>query len=240
MGWGPSFPEPNVLVHAFGYFTNLHMNAPDSMIATIGVLRQIWDIIKGLATLRDFAVSWDHIECVNPALLKQIVKPELRKLALHVSSLDSLVHLVDCFRSAYPMSLVAFQFQTVRHLSYRMARLPTDESDEQAKTWQTANFILERFFDAFRHFSRTLCNIKCLTLGALQPYLDEPLFRTLAQIPRLENLCLEYEVYSRDIRQPYDPTNSSNRSPQQSHPTPVPTLATLKRLTLRYDCGLEL
>ncbi|KAL0072344.1 hypothetical protein AAF712_000107 [Marasmius tenuissimus] len=89
-----------------------------------------------------------------------------------------------------------------------------------------SNSIPVRFLDVFRQFTPSLCNVRCLRLGILLAQLDQALFQILSQIPRLEELCLEYQVYNRGLKRPYNP--------MEFHTTTFSTPTNLKRFTLRY------
>ncbi|KAJ8076415.1 hypothetical protein PM082_000838 [Marasmius tenuissimus] len=222
IGWGvTNLTPPGILIDAFEKFTHLEsvnciVEGQLQIDPALGAIKtqtfsQMWDIIKNLSTIREIVVRWDHIAPVDPALLKQLVKPELLKLTLF-GSFDSVDHLANCFGST-PMALSVLRFRVV---DYRTSGK------------------LDRLIDILGRPTSTLRNLKVLRLGLLDTSLsDETLFRSLAQLPQLEDLCLEYEIDD-ELESPYDPMHS--------YITPIktfPFLTKLRRFTLRYSYFLE-
>ncbi|KAK1232307.1 hypothetical protein PQX77_004558 [Marasmius sp. AFHP31] len=215
--WCANFPHPGVLIHALEQFTNLRSLscrvAGDlseevfSDTITIDTFRRIWEITNDLSGLREFAVRWEHVAHISPALFKQLVKPELHRLTLSLTTVKSIEYLANCFRSTTRMALTTLEIRA-------FAR------------WDMSHSIPVRFLDVFRQFPPSLCNVRFLRLGILLARLDEVLFQTLSQIPRLEELWLEYQVYNRDFKRPYDP--------MEFHTIPFSAPTKLKRFTLRY------
>ncbi|KAJ8076416.1 hypothetical protein PM082_000839 [Marasmius tenuissimus] len=102
-GWS-NVLRPGVLIHALEQFTNLQSlawriagdslsdeNLFDTII--IDALRRIWETINDLSGLREFAVGWEHVAHIGPALFKQLVKPELQKLTLNLTTIKSIEYL---------------------------------------------------------------------------------------------------------------------------------------------------
>ncbi|KAK1232308.1 hypothetical protein PQX77_004559 [Marasmius sp. AFHP31] len=221
LGWYGNFTVPSILIDAFEQFTNLEslkcivqgqLKDPEPGANETRTFSQMWDIIKDISTLREIVVNSDHIAPVNAALLKQLVKPELLDLTLIGSSAASVDHLVDCFGPT-PMALSVLRF---RAIDWRASRK------------------LDRIIDVLGRHTSTLRNLGVLRLGLLDtPLNDETLFRSLAQLPQLKDLCLEYEI-SDDLETPFDPMDS-HIAPFET----VPFLTNLRRFTLRYSCVLE-
>ncbi|KAF9268823.1 hypothetical protein L218DRAFT_954263 [Marasmius fiardii PR-910] len=210
IGWHE--PSSRTLVYTFQHLPNLQsvtlnmtgwISPQDNLNPSI--FAQIFTIIRDLPSLTELVSNW-VIGYPDHSVLTEVLKPGLQKLKL-ISVSNGVIEYFPHWLRVTSNSL------TELHI--------------QAREW--GPHYLSRFFNIFRMSAANLHNLRTLQLGFLEPSSDEALFTTLVHLPRIENLCLSYNLpfYRRSS---YNPMSCTNGVPFIN----LPSLKSLKSFTLRY------
>ncbi|KAG7098481.1 hypothetical protein E1B28_000426 [Marasmius oreades] len=210
IGWRE--PRSGTLIYAFQHLPNLQsvtlnmtgwVSPQDNLNPS--TFARLFTLIRDLPSLTELVSNW-VIGYPNDSVVAELVKPELRKLKLISVSTGVIEH--------FPRWL-------------RVASKSLNELQIQTREW--GPHYLSRFLSVFQMSAPSLHNLQTLQIGFLERSSDEGLFTALVHLPRLENLCLSYDLpFHR--RSSFDPMSNTNALPFGSLPSPK----SLKSFTLRY------